>query len=68
MDVSWRDGKPVAAVLSAAIDGTHKIRPPRASKIAQVRAGSADVPLKAGADGVVTLAVKAGQSYQINFR
>ena len=39
VDVSWRGGKPVSAMLSAAIDGTHKIRPPRGSKIAQVRAG-----------------------------
>jgi alpha-L-fucosidase 2 len=68
VDVSWRGGKPVSAMLSAALDGTHKIRPPRGSKIAQVRAGSANVPLKAGADGVVTLAVKTGQRYQISFQ
>jgi alpha-L-fucosidase 2 len=68
VDVSWLGGKPVSAMLSAALDGTHKIRPPRGSKIAQVRAGGANVPLKAGADGVVTLAVKTGQRYQISFQ
>ena len=67
MDVSWRGGKPVSAVLSAALDGTHKIRPPRGAKVAQVRSGNANVPVKAGADGVVTLAVKAGQRLQITF-
>jgi hypothetical protein len=54
-------------MLAAAFDGTHRIRPPRGSQIAQVRSGNANVPLKTGADGVVTLAVKAGQRYQVSF-
>jgi alpha-L-fucosidase 2 len=68
VDLSWRGGKAVSALLSAALDGTHKIRPPRGAKVTQVRSGSANVPVNAGADGVVTLALKAGQRYQVSFQ
>ena len=68
VDLSWRGGKPVSALLSAALDGTHKIRPPRGAKVTQVRSGNASVPVQAGADGMATLAVKAGQRYQVSFQ
>jgi alpha-L-fucosidase 2 len=67
VDLTWREGKAVEATFAASIDGTHRIRPPRGSKIAQVRSGSANVPVKTSADGVVTLSARAGERYQVRF-
>jgi len=67
VDLSWRGGKPVSAVVAAAMDGTHKIRPPRGAKIVRVRSGNANVAAKTDADGMVTLPVKAGQQVQLTF-
>jgi hypothetical protein len=57
----------VAATLTASIDGSHKVRPPKGSKIAAVTSAGARVPAPSAADGAVQLAVKAGRSYRITF-
>ncbi len=67
VDIAWRGGKPASATLQATLDGTHTIRPPRGSAIAGVRSGSQRIPVKPGAGGVVTLPVKAGQTYAVTF-
>ena len=66
VSISWKGGKPVAATLTAAIDGSHRIRPPRGSRIAAVRRSGTRVRVPAAGDATL-LAVKAGQTYDIAF-
>jgi len=67
LDVAWRKGKPASATLKASLDGEHRIRLPRGTRIAGVRSGGRAVATAPGPDGTVKLAVKAGQTYQIAF-
>jgi alpha-L-fucosidase 2 len=66
VSVEWKAGKPVAAVLTANATGTHRIRPPRGSRIASIRSGRARVVFRQS-DGVTVLEVKAGQRYEVTF-
>ncbi len=67
VDLSWRGGKPVSGTLLATLDGAHKIRPPRGSRITEVRLGSRQVPMTPSTDGVLNLTVKTGQRYRLTF-
>lgn len=67
VELEWRGGKPVSATLEAALDGTHRIRPPRGTRIAALRAGGKLLPATLSADGTVTVAVKKGRSYRLTF-
>ena len=67
VEIAWKAGKPVSATLTASIDGSHKVRPPKGSRIAAVTSAGARVPAPAGADGAVQLVVKAGRSYRVTF-
>lgn len=66
VSVEWKGGKPVAATLTAGAAGTHRIRPPRGSRVASIRTGRARVPFTQS-DGVAVLEVKAGRSYELTF-
>ena len=67
VEIAWKGGKPVAATLTASIDGSHKLRPPKGSQIAAVTSRGARVPAPATSDGAVQLAVKAGRAYKVAF-
>jgi alpha-L-fucosidase 2 len=67
VEIVWKGGKPVAATLTASIDGSHKVRPPKGSRIAAVTSGGARVAAKVTADGAVELTVKAGKNYRVMF-
>jgi len=56
VDIQWRGGKPVTATIQAALDGKHRIRPPRGSKIV------------GATSDVMDLAVRAGKKYQLRFQ
>jgi alpha-L-fucosidase 2 len=58
VNLAWRAGRPTLARFTATIDGSHKIRPPRGSRIVGIRSAG---------DGTVTLNVRAGQSYDLTF-
>jgi len=68
VEIAWKAGKPVAATLTASIDGSHKLRPPKGSRIEGVTSGGARVAAPAGVDGAVQLGVKKGRSYRVTFR
>jgi alpha-L-fucosidase 2 len=57
VEIAWRGGKPVSAVLTASSDGTHKVRPPRGARVR----GATDK------DGAYTLSLKAGQARRLVF-
>jgi alpha-L-fucosidase 2 len=67
VEIAWRGGKPVNATLTASVDGSHKVRPPEGSRIAEVRSAGGRVAARPAPDGVIQLPVKAGQSYRVTF-
>jgi alpha-L-fucosidase 2 len=67
VEIAWKAGKPIAATLTASIDGSHKLRPPKGSRIVAVTSGGARMAAAAVADGAVQVAVKAGRSYRVAF-
>ncbi|MGC9973002.1 MAG: glycoside hydrolase family 95 protein [Bryobacteraceae bacterium] len=67
VELAWRGGKPVSGTLAAALDGTHRIRPPRGARIDEVRSGGKRLAVAPAADGTVTVEVKKGQSYRLTF-
>ena len=67
VDVAWKGGKAVAATLTASIDGSHKVRPPKGSRIASVTSSGARVAVTPATDGTLQLPVKAGRSYRVTF-
>jgi len=68
VEIRWQEGRATSAVLTATIDGRHRLRPPEGQKIAAIRSGGKPVPVKAEADGTVVVEVKASQSYELTFR
>jgi alpha-L-fucosidase 2 len=67
LDVAWRHGQPASATLRASLDGEHRIRLPRGTRISGVESGGRTVATAPGPDGTAKLAVKAGQTYRIAF-
>jgi alpha-L-fucosidase 2 len=67
LDVAWRHGKPASATLRASLNGEHRIRTPRGTRISGVESGARTVATAPGPDGTAKLAVKAGQTYRIAF-
>ena len=68
VDVAWQNGLATSAVLRAALDGSHRIRPPAGHKVTEIRCGTKSLPLKTNSDGLVLVAVKAGEDYRIDFK
>ena len=59
--------KHVYQVESDGVDGQQKLRAPKGQTIASVSAAGKPVALSAQADGTVTFAARAGQSYVVRF-
>jgi len=66
-DIEWHAGKAVKVELRATVDGPQKLRAPKGQTVASVAAAGKPVALSAQADGAVTFAAKAGQSYVVRF-
>jgi len=68
VDITWQDGRAIRAVLKAALDGRHRIRPPKGHQIAEIRCGGETLPLAEQPDGTVAVEVKAGRTYRVTFK
>lgn len=66
VSIRWKGGKPVAATLISIFAASHRIRPPRGSRIVAVRSGGARAPITAVA-GTTVLGVEPGGKYEIVF-
>ena len=66
-DIEWHAGKASQVELRATVDGQQKLRAPKGQTIASVSAAGKPVALSAQADGAVTFAARAGQSYVVRF-
>jgi alpha-L-fucosidase 2 len=64
--ITWRNGKPVSAVLTNHVANAHfAVRPPKGSRIVEARVGAARLPTGAG---VVDLEIQPGYSCELFFR
>jgi alpha-L-fucosidase 2 len=66
VDLVWRGGKPVSATLTATLNGSHRVRPPRGSRIVSVRSGNAALRVEQ-ADGATVVPLRAGRSVIVQF-
>jgi len=67
VDLDWRDGKPVSAVLRAGASSEARLRPPQGSAIASIQSGKTKLsPRSAQGDSIIDL--QAGHEYQLLFR
>jgi len=67
VDIAWKDGRAVKAVLRPVLDGRHTIRPPKGLRIARILTNGNPVPMETRGDGAATIEVKAGETYRLTF-
>ncbi|MCX5662392.1 MAG: glycoside hydrolase family 95 protein [Planctomycetota bacterium] len=65
VDMAWEEGRLTRASLRAAIDGSHRLRPPHHQKILAALDGSGRDALTGGDGGVVHLKARRGESYRL---
>jgi alpha-L-fucosidase 2 len=65
VSANWRAGKAISATLEARLDGLHRIRPPRGTRIADVRSSGRRLMPEIEPDGTISLSVRAGRTYQL---
>jgi alpha-L-fucosidase 2 len=68
IDLTWSAGKATLAVLRPDLDGPHELRPPRGQRVSLVTEQGRKLPIKVGADGLVSVNMAAGKEYRITFR
>ena len=66
--LQWKNGQAESAMLTASLDGEHRIRPPTGHQIASVRQGSQDIDVTRHDDGTVSLRVANGRTYTVTLR
>ena len=66
VDLTWRAGRVTAATLRATHDATHRIRAPQGQRLVRVTSGGTERVFDTR-DGAATLALRAGQTYQLTF-
>ena len=67
VDIAWAGGKATKATVRPDLPGEYKIRAPKGQQVASIRAAAA-VPIKATADGAVTVKLAAHQTYAVAFK
>ena len=67
VDLTWRAGLATSAMLKARIAGKHRLRPPRAQQIAEVRTDGEELPLRVSEGGTTLLEVQEGKTYEVIF-
>jgi len=67
VDLEWSGSRATAAVLRAAVAGTHRVRAPKGQRVAEVRSGGRRVRFREEGD-VAVLTTAAGESYEVVFR
>lgn len=67
VDLAWRGGKATTVALRAELDGAQHLRPPKGQQITAIRSGCGKLPLPLAGDGTVTVDLRAGNSYDVEF-
>lgn len=68
VDMTWRHGRAVGAVLRATLDRRLFLRPPAGQKVETLTVAGAPSPLTDGGDGTVSVHLNAGQTCEIRFQ
>ena len=68
VDLAWKDGRAVSAVLHATAGGKQTIRPKTGQEIATIRSNGRQVAFKRIADHCVEFEPRAGSDYNLTFR
>jgi alpha-L-fucosidase 2 len=68
IDLSWKAGKAISAVLRPTVNGEHQLRPPRGQQIASVTEDGKALKFSPVSDGVIRLKMAAGKQYRLGFR
>jgi len=68
VDLDWRDGKPVSAILRTGVSGPTRLRPPQGSAIASIQSGKTKLSPRSDAQGDSIIDLQAGHEYQLLFR
>jgi alpha-L-fucosidase 2 len=66
VEMTWRDGKPVFAVFTASLNGTHRVRPPRGTPITEVHSGTSRLAVPKDAE-TIPVPMLAGRSYRLTW-
>lgn len=67
VDLEWRKGRAVSAVLRAGVDGEHRLRAPAGQRISSVRVNGRGQRAAPPEDGTVTVRLQAGQRCRVSF-
>jgi alpha-L-fucosidase 2 len=67
VDLSWKDGKGIVAVLRPRLNGKQKLRAPQSQKVEEVMVDGVRAPWTKIDESVIELTVKAGKEYRILF-
>lgn len=67
VDITWKDGRATEVRLRPDVNGTFKIRPPRAQRISSVIAKRTRRAFDRTTNGTIQLKLVAGQEYRILF-
>jgi alpha-L-fucosidase 2 len=67
VDLTWREGRAVSAVLKTSVAGSHRLRAPRRQTTVSLTADGRDVPFRMDND-VVTFRSDAGRTYHVRFK
>jgi alpha-L-fucosidase 2 len=65
--LEWKNGKAMGAELSAALSGQSTLHPPKGQRITAIHQGSTALPLRANANGSVTVNLAAGATVKVEF-
>ncbi|HET7697791.1 MAG TPA: glycoside hydrolase family 95 protein [Vicinamibacterales bacterium] len=67
VDIEWRDGRAAQVRLRPDVEGDVVIAAPANQRIAAVRAGGADVPIRSRTARTVTVRLRPGTQYALDF-
>jgi len=67
IDLAWKAGKGVSAVLRPAVDGAWRVLAPSGQKIAAIRSGGRAIQPKYQPDGTGEVRLTRGSAYRIEF-
>ena len=67
LDLAWKGGSAVSAVLRPSVDGTWRIRAPKNQKIASVRSPKGVASLRPARDGSVEVTLSKSAAWRIQF-
>jgi len=67
VDLNWRGGKAVSAVLKPGVGGERCLRPPTGQRISSIGVGDQTLELNRSSDGSISVELRAGRQYDLAF-